>query len=142
MIQLARRYRFSASHRLHSPALSDERNREVYGKCNHPFGHGHNYVLEVAVRGPVDSEIGRMVSVEGLDRLVAEHVLSALDYRNLNAEVAGLSGLAPTTENLALEIRRRLLANWKNAFPGSFPVLAGLRILETPRNIFDLTEEA
>ncbi len=142
MIHLARRYRFSASHRLHSPALSEERNREVYGKCNHPFGHGHNYVLEVAVRGPVDSEIGRMVSVEELDRLVAEQVLDALDYRNLNVEVEGLSGLAPTTENLALEIRRRLLANWKKAFPGPFPVLAGLRILETPRNIFDLTEEA
>ena len=74
MIHLARRYRFSASHRLHSPALSEERNREVYGKCNHPFGHGHNYVLEVAVRGPVDSEIGRMVSVEELDRLLSERL--------------------------------------------------------------------
>ena len=75
MFRVTRRYRFAASHRLHAPQLSEEENRRVYGKCNNPYGHGHNYVLEVSARGPLDPSTGRAVDPAALDELVARHVL-------------------------------------------------------------------
>ncbi len=137
MIRLTRRYRFSASHRLDSPALTPERNRELYGKCNNPFGHGHDYVLEVSVEGPV-GEDGRAADLVALDRLVASAVLAGLDYKDLNRDVPGLVGVVPTTENLALEVRRRIDARWKEEFPGAWPRLERIRIGETKRNYFEL----
>src|SRR5512136_283461 len=108
MIRLTRRYRFSASHRLHSPALSERENAEVYGKCNNPHGHGHDYVLEVRVSGPLDGASGRVVAVPRLDRLVEEQVLSELRHANLNLDASQIAGDIPTTENLAAGIARRL----------------------------------
>jgi 6-pyruvoyltetrahydropterin/6-carboxytetrahydropterin synthase len=140
MIRLTRRYRFSASHRLRSPHLSEAENQELYGKCNNPHGHGHDYSLEVSVRGAVDEASGRVVNVEALDRLVAEHVLRAFDHKNLNSEVPEFAEAPPTTENVVLEIRRRLGANWKAAFPGATPVLERIRVHETKRNIFEISE--
>lgn len=138
MIHLTRRYRFSASHRLHSASLSERENRELYGKCNNPHGHGHDYILEVSVGGAIDEAQGRVVDVEALDRLVSEHVLEVFDHKNLNSEIPEFARVAPTTENLASEIRRRLNGNWKAVFLGGTPALARIRLHETKRNVFEL----
>jgi 6-pyruvoyltetrahydropterin/6-carboxytetrahydropterin synthase len=139
MFWVTRRYQFSASHRLHAVGLSDEENRALYGKCNHPYGHGHNYVLEVSARGPLDEVSGRAVDTEALDRLVARHVTSEFDHRNLNREVAAFSSVVPTSENLGVEIFGRLAAHWEESFPGEWPKLERVRIAETPRNFFAVT---
>jgi 6-pyruvoyltetrahydropterin/6-carboxytetrahydropterin synthase len=138
VFRVTRRYQFAASHRLHSGALSDEENRRLYGKCNNPYGHGHNYVMEVSVRGPIDRETGRAADTEMLDSLVRREVVQAFDHRNLNVEVAVFAGVVATSENLGLEICRRLKRNWKQAFPGEWPQLEKVRIEETARNIFEV----
>ena len=139
MFHVTRRYQFAASHRLHAPQLGAEENRQLYGKCNNPFGHGHNYVVEVGARGPVDPVTGRAVDTEALDALVERQVLEAFDHRNLNTEVAAFRSLVPTSENLGLEIFRRLEENWSRVFPGEWPKLEKVRIAETPRNIFEVS---
>src|SRR5579863_1351726 len=95
-VRLTARYRFSASHRLATPALSAEDNRRIYGKCNNPYGHGHDYVLEVSVEGLVDAD-GQLVRRQELDALVAERVLTLLDHKDLNTDVDGFAGRATTT---------------------------------------------
>ncbi|MDE3166175.1 MAG: 6-carboxytetrahydropterin synthase [Acidobacteriota bacterium] len=141
MFRVTRRYEFAASHRLHSEELSAERNRELYGKCNNPYGHGHNYVVEVSVRGPSDPVSGRAVDTERLDGLVRAQVIAPFDHRNLNTEVEGFAHAVPTSENLGYEICRRLKRNWKQVFPGEWPKLEKIRIGETPRNIFEVTAD-
>ena len=138
MFVVTRRYEFSASHRLHSTRLCEDQNRVLYGKCNNPYGHGHNYIVEVSARGPLDAVSGRSVDTERLDRLVREQVLAPFDHRNLNTEVAEFEGMVPTSENLGYEICRRLKRNWKEMFPGEWPKLEKIRIGETPRNIFEV----
>lgn len=138
MIRLTRRYRFSASHRLDAPGLSADENRALYGKCNNPHGHGHDYALEVSVSGPVDAESGRVADVEALDALVREQVIGPFDHHDLNTEVPAFAALVPTTENLALEIRSRLAGRWSQLFPGRGPALDRIRIQETKRNRFEL----
>ena len=140
MIRLTRRYRFAASHRLHTPRLSDEENRELYGKCNNPYGHGHNYAVEISLRGPVDETTGRAVDLAALDRLVQAVVLDAFDHRNMNIEIPQFRHLVPTSENLGLEIDRRLRASWQTEFAGEWPRLDKVRIAETERNIFEVSE--
>lgn len=138
MFRVTRRYRFSASHRLHSVRLTEAENRELYGKCNNPYGHGHNYVVDVSVMGPLDAATGRAVDPERLDELVSRQVLQPFDHRNLNAEVAAFGTVVPTSENLGVEICRRLKQCWKEVFPGDWPRLEKIRIEETPRNIFEV----
>ena len=138
MFRVTRRYQFAASHRLHAPQLSDEENRRLYGKCNNPYGHGHNYVMEVSASGPVDARSGYAVDVASLDELVRRHVLRPFDHRNLNEDVNSFEGISPTSENLLVEICRRLKENWPTAFPGEWPKLEKIRIAETPRNIFEM----
>jgi 6-pyruvoyltetrahydropterin/6-carboxytetrahydropterin synthase len=138
MIRLTRRYRFSASHRLHARELSEAGNRELYGKCNNPYGHGHDYLLEVSVRGPVEERSGQVADVAALDRLVGGEVIRAFDHRDLNQDVPEFASLVPTTENLALEVERRLRRNWSAVFPGEWPRLDRIRIRETKRNIFEI----
>lgn len=130
MIYVTRRYRFSASHRLHAPSLSESENREIYGKCNNPYGHGHNYLLEVSAMGPVEARTGSAVNVPALDRLVTDHILGAFDQRNLNTDVAAFRALAPTAENIALEVERTLRQHWQAEFPGPWPRLAKVRIYD------------
>jgi len=141
MFRVTRRYPFAASHRLHAAALSDEDNRRLYGKCNHPYGHGHNYVVEVSVRGPLDPATGRAVDTALLDELVARQVLAPFDHRNLNAEVNSFQAVVPTSENLGAEICRRLKKNWSTVFPGEWPRLEKVRIAETARNIFEVSAD-
>jgi 6-pyruvoyltetrahydropterin/6-carboxytetrahydropterin synthase len=138
MIRVTRRYRFSASHRLHAPALGEDENRALYGKCNNPFGHGHNYELEVSARGPLDPATGRVLDPRVLDGLVRIHVLDCFDRRNLNTEVPAFRGVVPTSENVAIEIVRRLKRGWAGAFPGAGPKLEKVSIAETARNIFEI----
>lgn len=137
-MRLTRRYRFSASHRLHSHLLSQAENQRVYGKCNNPFGHGHDYLLEVRVRGPLDEVTGRIVDLGKLDGLVAEQVLSAFEHRDLNAEVEAFRDMPPTTENLAAVIRQRLRSRWAQTFAEDGPQLDRIRIEETKRNSIEL----
>lgn len=139
MFYVTRRYQLAASHRLHAPQLGADQNRQLYGKCNNPFGHGHNYVVEVSARGPLDPSTGRAVDTAALDALVERQVLEAFDHRNLNIEVAAFRSLVPTSENLGLEIFRRLEENWSQVFPGEWPKLEKVRIAETPRNIFEVS---
>jgi 6-pyruvoyltetrahydropterin/6-carboxytetrahydropterin synthase len=138
VFRVTRRYRFAASHRLHAAPLSEEENQRVYGKCNNPHGHGHNYVLEVSARGPLDSVTGRAVDPAALDRLVERQVVAPFDHRNLNVEAPAFASAVPTSENLALEIRRRLKLDWRSEFPGEWPKLDRVRIFETVNNIVEI----
>ncbi len=138
MFRVTRRYEFAASHRLHSEQLSTEENRRLYGKCNNPYGHGHNYVVEVSVRGPIDEATGRAVDTALLDGLVRREVVQPFDHHNLNTEVDVFGEVVATSENLGFEICRRLKRNWKEVFPGEWPKLEKIRIGETPRNIFEV----
>jgi 6-pyruvoyltetrahydropterin/6-carboxytetrahydropterin synthase len=140
MIRLTRRYRFSASHKLHSPALSAAENAATYGKCNNPHGHGHDYSLEVGVTGEPDPVAGRIVDVRALDHLVESEVLSKLRHRDLNSEAVELSGLVPTSENLAAGILRMLEVSWRRTFPDGRPALDRVRIHETRRNLFEISK--
>jgi 6-pyruvoyltetrahydropterin/6-carboxytetrahydropterin synthase len=138
-IRLSKRYRFAASHRLHSPALTDEENRETYGKCNNPHGHGHDYEVELTVCGTVDPVSGRVVDLGLLDDLAEKQILAPFRYRNLNEEVAVFRTVVPTTENLGLEVDRRLRHAWPETFGSRGPRLEKVRIRETDRNICEIT---
>lgn len=138
MIHLTREYRFSSLHRLHAPALSDEENRRVYGKCNNPHGHGHNYVLAVRVAGPVDAGTGLVVNIQKLDELVRREVVEAFDHKSLDADVEDFRTAPSTTENLARAVERRLQAAWSREFAGGSPELEWIGIRETKRNSIQL----
>lgn len=127
---LGRRYRLSASHRLFSPALSSDENRSVYGKCANPHGHGHNYVVEVLVAGEVDPVTGMVCDLAELDGCVTREVIEPLDHENLNT-LAAFVDRVPTTENLCIEIERRLRA----ALPGRLSL--SVRVEETSNNFFE-----
>ena len=138
-IRATRRYHFSASHRLHSGQFSERENQELYGKCNNPYGHGHDYVLEVSVAGSLDPASGQIVNIQALDRLVNEHILSDFDHKYFNADVPEFSSdLVPTSENILRVIENRLAANWSKAFPAAGPRLEAIRLQETKRNRFEL----
>jgi 6-pyruvoyltetrahydropterin/6-carboxytetrahydropterin synthase len=134
-VELGRRYHFSASHRLHSEHLTEEENSRVFGKCNNPFGHGHNYTLEVNVSGKVDPATGMIANLADLDGFVESAVLQALDHKSLNEEVAAFREKVPTTENLCIEIFERL-----KGF--SHAKLERVRIEETKNNSFEYAGEA
>jgi 6-pyruvoyltetrahydropterin/6-carboxytetrahydropterin synthase len=124
MITLTRRYHFSASHRLHSPALSAAENARIFGKCNNPFGHGHNYMLDVTVPAS-----GLIVNVPALDRLVTDHVLKLFSNRNINLDIPQFAHLIPTTENVTLVIADLLKDQVR---------LVRIHIQETDRNGFEV----
>ena len=134
-MRITRTYRFSASHRLHTDAISEEANADVYGKCNNPYGHGHDYVLRVTAEGSVDSATGRVLAPGELDRYVRKQVLELYDHRDMNTDVPDFRGV-PTTENLAADITRRLCVDWSTEFPGVR--LASVKIHETARNTIEL----
>src|SRR6266851_6474509 len=129
-IELGRRYRFSASHRLHSLHLSEEENCRVFGKCNNPYGHGHNYVLEVSLSGDVDPATGMIANLADLDAFVERQVLEEIDHKSLTEDVAAFREKVPTTENLCIEIFERL-----KTFPNA--KLERIRVQETGNNSFE-----
>jgi 6-pyruvoyltetrahydropterin/6-carboxytetrahydropterin synthase len=126
---LSRRYHFSASHRLHVDALSPERNREVFGKCNNPFGHGHNYVVEVTFSGPVSPVTGMVANLSDLDSFAQREMLDLFDHANLNVLEPFLDRVS-TTENLCIELWR-IFATFPHAN------LERIHVEETGNNSFD-----
>lgn len=141
-MKLTRRYRFSASHRLYADSLTETENRAIFGKCANPFGHGHDYALDVSVSGPLDVNTGRIIDLDLLDTLIHRSILEPMEHRNLNIDIAEFQGpLVPTTENLAIVIRDRIAGVWGTYFNASkFPeaALEKIRIEETKRNIFEV----
>ncbi|MGO9085348.1 MAG: 6-carboxytetrahydropterin synthase [Candidatus Sulfotelmatobacter sp.] len=127
---LTRRYRFSASHRLHSEQMSADENRATYGKCNNPHGHGHNYTLEVTVSGPVDQSTGMVCNLVDLDGFVGREVLCRYDLNNLNT-MQEFAQIVPTTENLCIEIFEILQRGFLHAH------LEKVRLEETMMNSFE-----
>jgi 6-pyruvoyltetrahydropterin/6-carboxytetrahydropterin synthase len=134
-VRVTRRLHFSAAHRLHNPELSDAENQALYGLCNSPNWHGHNYELDVTVEGEVDPRTGYVYDLKRLRDLVEERVLTDLDHRNLNLDVPWLDGVLPSTENLVVAIWRRL----EPALDGVR--LARLVLWETPRNYVEYSGE-
>ena len=137
MVYLTRRYRFAASHRLHNEALNAEENARIYGKCNNPFGHGHNYVLEVTMAGEVDPATGMVFDLGALDETVRGEVLDRFDHVHLNLDVENFRTRVPTTENLCIEIYNLLRAKLAaSGVPGPAK-LESVRLEETNSNFFD-----
>jgi 6-pyruvoyltetrahydropterin/6-carboxytetrahydropterin synthase len=127
---LTRRYWFSASHRLHSDSMSEEENRATYGKCNNPYGHGHNYALEVTVSGQVDPRTGMVCNLVDLDSFVEREILERFGHSNLNT-VREFQNVVPTTENLCTRIYEILNRGFKVAH------LEKVRMEETMLNSFE-----
>ena len=130
-ISLTKRYHFAASHRLHTVKLSEEENKRVYGKCSNPYGHGHNYAVEMTVTGPVDPETGMIANLAELDPFVQREVVEPFDQKFLNEEVAEFRDEVATTENVCREIFRRL-----KSFPSAR--LERVRVEETSKNSFEI----
>jgi 6-pyruvoyltetrahydropterin/6-carboxytetrahydropterin synthase len=131
MIYITRRAEFSASHYYHNPELSAEENRTIFGKLNNPHGHGHNYALEVTVAGELDARTGMVMDLKNLKRVIESEVMDAMDHRFLNEEVPAFRTVIPTTENIAIEVWRRLAGK----------IVAGrlyrVRLYETPELFVD-----
>jgi 6-pyruvoyltetrahydropterin/6-carboxytetrahydropterin synthase len=134
MTTLTRRYRFSASHRLDTPALSAAENARLFGKCNHPFGHGHDYVLDVTVTGEPDAVSGLIVPISRLDGLVDEKILQLFRNRYINLDVAQFAHLVPTTENVTQIAADLLEQGWREHMGEAAVRLERVRIEETGRN--------
>jgi 6-pyruvoyltetrahydropterin/6-carboxytetrahydropterin synthase len=133
-VSLTRRYEFAASHRLHAPGLSEAENQRIYGKCNNPYGHGHNYEVLVTLTGPVNPATGMIANLGELDPFVEKQILEVFDHKNLNEQVPEFREMVPTTENLCAEVFRRL-ASFKAA------TLERVRIEETSKNSFEMAIE-
>jgi 6-pyruvoyltetrahydropterin/6-carboxytetrahydropterin synthase len=131
---LSRRYLFSASHRLHSDAMSDAENQATYGKCNNPYGHGHNYFLQITVSGTVDEETGMVCNLVDLDGFIKREVLARYDHENLNT-LPEFVDAVPTTENLCTHIYEIVQRGFQ------FVHLERVRLEETMTNSFEYSEE-
>ena len=108
MIFITRREVFSASHRVYNEKLSDAENEKIFGKCSNPNGHGHNYILEVVVKGEVNPETGYVIDLKILKKIIIENVVGRLDHKNLNLDVDFLHGKIPSAENIAIGIWNQL----------------------------------
>ena len=127
-VTVTRRLSFNAAHRVHNPALSDEENTRIFGKCNNPNWHGHNYRLDVSVAGPIDERTGYVIDLGALKRIVEEQVIRNIDHRNVNLEVEFMRGINPTAENI-------VVACWRVLQPAVKPGrLARLILWETDNN--------
>ena len=134
-VTVTRRLMFNAAHRVHNPALSDDENTRLFGKCNNPNWHGHNYTLDVSVRGPIDARTGYVVDLGLLKRLVEERVVNQIDHRNFNLDVAFMRDVIPTSENIVVAI-------WRELEPAIRPGrLARLVLWETPNNYVEYAGE-
>jgi 6-pyruvoyltetrahydropterin/6-carboxytetrahydropterin synthase len=134
-IYITRKAYFSAAHRLFNPDLSDEENQMLYGACNNPLYHGHNYVIEVTVQGDINSKTGYLIDLKKLKSIIEEKIVRHVDHKNLNLEVDFLKGIIPTTENLAVAFWKQL----ENEIPNG--KLYSIKIYETERNIVEYRGE-
>lgn len=128
---IIRKAHFNAAHRLHNPEWSEEKNREIFGKCNNPNFHGHNYVLEVKIIGDIDPATGYVMDIKELKDIIKSEVTDKYDHKNLNLDVTDFSNLNPTAENIAAVIYR----NIKNRLEHNFELK--IRLNETERNIVE-----
>jgi len=128
IVTVTRRLRFNAAHRIHNPALSDAENTALFGKCNNPNWHGHNYTLEVAVEGPIDDRTGYVIDLGALRAIVQREVIDRVDHRNMNVDVDFMQGINPTAENIVVACWRVLETH---VSPGQ---LRRLRLWETENN--------
>jgi 6-pyruvoyltetrahydropterin/6-carboxytetrahydropterin synthase len=134
-VTVTRRLHFNAAHRVHNPALSAEENTRLFGKCNNPNWHGHNYRLDVSVRGPIDERTGYVIDLGQLREIVEREVIAVTDHRNLNLDVPYMQGINPTTENL-------VVAMWRVLAPAIAPArLIRLRLWETDNNTVEYDGE-
>jgi 6-pyruvoyltetrahydropterin/6-carboxytetrahydropterin synthase len=134
MVSLTKTFTFSAAHRLHSPALSEDENRTVFGKCNNLHGHGHNYELEVTVRGDIDPRTGMIIDLATLMQIVHQEVIERFDHKHLNEDTAEFRTLNPTGENIARVI-------WTLLKPRLGAQLTRVGVWETPKNFFEYRGE-
>lgn len=135
LVTVTRRLRFNAAHRVHNPALSSEDNVSLYGKCNNPHGHGHNYTLEVSVRGPIDATTGYVIDLGVLRDLVTELVVDQTDHRHFNHDVPYMQGVNPTSENI-------IVGMWNVLEPHVRPgKLLRLKLWETENNFVEYEGE-
>lgn len=131
LVSITRLLRFNAAHRVYNPALSDDENERIFGKCNNPNWHGHNYTLELTVEGEVDPKTGYVIDLGDLKRIAERELIRHLDHKNLNLDVPFMAGTIPTTENL-------VLACWRILAPHVAPArLAKLRLWETENHYVD-----
>ena len=135
VVTVTRRLHFNAAHRVHNPALSDEENARLFGKCNNPNWHGHNYILDVSVRGPVDDRTGYVLDLAVLKTIVEERAVSLIDHKNFNLDVPFMRGVIPTSENIIVGVWRELVPAIR---PGE---LVKLVLWETPNNYVEYTGE-
>lgn len=135
MIYVSRRETFSASHRLHNPGLPDDENIKIFGKCNSPNGHGHNYILEIVIAGEINKQTGYLIDLKMLKEIIRENIIEKVDHKNLNYDVDFLKGIITTTENLAV-------CFW-NILEKKIPAgkLFAVRIAETENNFFEYRGE-
>ena len=127
-VTVTRRMHFNAAHRVHNPELSDEENQRLFGRCNNPNWHGHNYILDVSVAGPVDGRTGYVMDLAVLKRVVQESVIDRVDHRNFNLDVDFMRGVIPTAENI-------VVGCWRVLAPRVAPArLVRLVLWETPNN--------
>tara|TARA_B100001115_G_C15777594_1_gene382198 strand:+ start:589 stop:993 length:405 start_codon:yes stop_codon:yes gene_type:complete len=134
-MKVCRRVNFNAAHRLYRPDWSDEKNNEVFGKCNNPNFHGHNYVMEVWVEGKVDSETGYVIDLKILKQIINDHIVNEFDHKNLNLDCEEFESLIPTAENI-------IAVSWKklrNALDPKYRLK--LKLWETENNIFEYSGE-
>jgi 6-pyruvoyltetrahydropterin/6-carboxytetrahydropterin synthase len=132
-VTVTRRLMFNAAHRVHNPALSDVENARLFGKCNNPNWHGHNYTLDVSVRGPIDERTGYVMDLGVLKQLVEEQVVNKMDHKNLNLDVDFMRGRIPTSENIVVTI-------WRELEPAVRPArLTRLVLWETANNYVEYT---
>jgi len=128
IVTITRRLHFNAAHRVHNPALSDEENSRLFGKCNNPNWHGHNYVLEVSVRGAIDERTGYVLDLGRVRDIVKREFIDAVDHRNLNLDVEFMRGVIPTAENIAVTA-------WRIIAPRVAPAeLVRVRLWESENN--------
>jgi 6-pyruvoyltetrahydropterin/6-carboxytetrahydropterin synthase len=134
-VTVTRRLMFNAAHRVHNPALSDEENARLFGKCNNPNWHGHNYTLDVSVHGTIEPRTGYVIDLGVLKHVVTDRVVGQIDHRNLNLDVPFMTGIIPTSENL-------IVAIWRELEPVVHPGrLVRLVLWETPNNYVEYTGE-
>ena len=132
-VTITRRMLFNAAHRVHNPALSDEENSRLFGKCNNPNWHGHNYTLDVSVTGNVDPRTGYVIDLGVLKKIVEERAVSKIDHKNFNLDVDFMQGVNPTSENI-------IVAIWKQLEPAIQPAkLVRLVLWETANNYVEYT---
>ena len=135
MVYITRRERFSAAHRLYKPELSDEENFKLYGLCSNPNWHGHNYVLEVVVKGDVNPETGYLIDLKDLKEIIRKNIIEKVDHKNLNLETDFMKGIVPSAENIVIAIWKQLV----DKIPQG--TLHSVKLYETENNYFEYKGE-